>query len=68
MALKVLGVSGSMRAASHSARVLGIVLQAARERGAETRLLDLREADLPVYRPDATEEVAGEVYANDAVG
>lgn len=51
MALKVLGVSGSMREGSHSARAVGVVLEAARERGAETRLIDLRALDLPMYRP-----------------
>jgi FMN reductase len=51
MALKVLGVSGSMREGSHSARAIGFVLEAAREHGAETRLIDLRALDLPMYRP-----------------
>lgn len=51
MTLKVLGVSGSMREGSHSARAVGPVLEAAREYGAETQLIDLRELDLPMYRP-----------------
>jgi NAD(P)H-dependent FMN reductase len=51
MELKLLGVSGSMREGSHSARAVGFVLEAAREHGAETRLLDLRALDLPMYRP-----------------
>ena len=51
MSLKVLGVSGSMREGSHSARAVGFVLEAAREQGAETRLIDLRALDLPMYRP-----------------
>ena len=51
MAIKILGVSGSMREGSHSARALSLVLEAARARGAETRLLDLRASDLPMYRP-----------------
>jgi FMN reductase len=49
--IKILGVSGSMREGSHSARALRVVLEAASERGAETRLLDLRVSDLPMYRP-----------------
>jgi NAD(P)H-dependent FMN reductase len=49
--LKILGVSGSMREGSHSARAIGFVLEAAREHGAETRLIDLRALDLPMYRP-----------------
>ncbi len=54
MALNVLGVSGSMRDGSTSARALSITLDAARaQKGAETRLLDLRELDLPMYRPQS---------------
>jgi len=49
--LKILGVSGSMREGSHGARAIGLVLEAARPLGAETRLLDLRLLDLPMYRP-----------------
>lgn len=45
-----------MREHSRSRRALGLVLDAARARGAETRLLDLHAADLPMYRPDATAE------------
>lgn len=51
MTIKILGVSGSMREGSHSARALGVLLEEARARGAETRLLDLRAIDLPMYRP-----------------
>ena len=51
MSLNLLGVSGSMREGSHSARAVGFVLEAAREHGAETRLVDLRALDLPMYRP-----------------
>jgi len=54
VAINVLGVSGSMRDASTSARALSIALDAARAQGAETRLLDLRELDLPMYRPQST--------------
>lgn len=51
MSIKILGVSGSMREGSYSARSLGVLLEGARGLGAETRLLDLRAADLPIYRP-----------------
>ncbi len=56
MAIKVLGVSGSMREGSTSRRALSIVLEAARadDGEAETHLLDLRELDLPMYRPQPT--------------
>jgi NAD(P)H-dependent FMN reductase len=56
--IKILAVSGSMRAGSHGARALSLLLEAAREHGAQTRLLDLREADLPMFRPGATVQVA----------
>ncbi|MDQ3806215.1 MAG: NAD(P)H-dependent oxidoreductase [Acidobacteriota bacterium] len=67
MSVKILGVSGSMRAGSHSARALRAVTEAARARGAETRLLDLNDADLPVYRPEDTPRTAAVIAAQDAV-
>lgn len=51
MGIKILGVSGSMRDGSRSRRALQRVLDAAQQRGAETRMLCLREADLPMFRP-----------------
>ncbi len=71
MALKVLGVGGSMREGSYSTRALRLCLEAARRRGAETRLLDLRTAGLPMFRPDgdadaAVQEVGGLVRWADA--
>jgi FMN reductase len=53
MSLKLLGVSGSLRNPSTGLHALNYVLEIAREFGAETRLLDLRQADLPMYNPDA---------------
>jgi len=50
--MNVLGISGSMRQGSYGARALAIALEAAREHGGETRLLDLRVSELPMYRPD----------------
>ncbi len=69
MAIKVLGVSGSMREGSTSRRALSIVLEAARaEDGeAETRLLDLRELDLPMYRPQPTMQHESVAEAGKAV-
>jgi len=52
MAIKVLGVCGSMRAQSYSGRAVSFTLEATREYGAETRLLDLRRIRLPTYNPD----------------
>ena len=68
MTLKVLGVSGSMREGSHSTRAIGVVLDAAREHGAETRLIDLRVLDLPMYRPrGAAIETEGVLLASEGV-
>lgn len=66
-AIKILGVIGSMREGSHSAQALDIVLEAARGQGAETRVLDLRALDLPIYRPQGQTETAGMSEANEAV-
>lgn len=52
MAVRVLGVCGSMRAESYSGRAAAVALGAASAHGAETRLLDLREVKLPTYNPD----------------
>ena len=48
--LKVLGVSGSMRDASVSARITNLILDVAQKHGAQTRMLDLHEVDLPMFR------------------
>jgi NAD(P)H-dependent FMN reductase len=53
MSLKILGVSGSLRSDSFSRRSLDLVLDLAREHGAETRVLDFSLVALPMYRPDA---------------
>ena len=52
--LKVLGVAGSMRENSFSLQVLKMVLEEAQKRGAQTRLLALMEAGLPMYAPNAS--------------
>ena len=52
MTIRLLGVCGSMRADSYSSRLANIVLAAAREHGAETRLIELKALDLPTYNPD----------------
>ena len=56
-----------MREGSHSRQAVKLVLEAAREHGAETRLLDLRAVDLPVYRPKVMTETEGIKESNDAV-
>lgn len=52
--LKVLGIAGSMRENSYSLKVLQMALEEAKKRGAQTRLLALREADLPMYAPNTS--------------
>ena len=66
--LKVLGVSGSMQDNSASVRVTNLILKACREQGAQTRLLDLHEADLPMFRARTHQiEHAGRSGADEAV-
>ena len=52
MSVKILGVASSMRESSYSTRVLKMALEKAEKRGAETRLLSLRELQLPMYHPE----------------
>ncbi|MEJ7576999.1 MAG: NAD(P)H-dependent oxidoreductase [Pyrinomonadaceae bacterium] len=61
MTLRILGVNGSMRARAHSASALTVALEAAGERGAEIRTLDLRRTLLPMYNPDVEVAETGEV-------
>lgn len=55
MTARILGVVGSLRRKSYTRRVVLATLAAAREAGAETRVLDLAETALPLYNPDAKE-------------
>ena len=55
MSVKILGVASSMRESSYSTRVLKLALEKAEKRGAETRLLSLRELQLPMYHPENNE-------------
>ena len=50
--MKVLGISGSLRAASTARAALKIALEGAAAAGAAVELLDLRELDLPLYDED----------------
>jgi FMN reductase len=49
--LRVVGIGGTLREGSTSLGALRRALGAAREAGAETELLDLREIELPMYEP-----------------
>ncbi|MDH3361757.1 MAG: NAD(P)H-dependent oxidoreductase [Nitrosopumilus sp.] len=52
MGLKILGVASSMRESSYSTYVLKLTLEKAERESAETKLLDLRETQLPMYHPE----------------
>ncbi|MFC6826916.1 NADPH-dependent FMN reductase [Halopelagius fulvigenes] len=53
---KVIAVCGSRRDGSHTLKALRVVLDAARAAGAETEMIDLGAADLPLYHPDEDEQ------------
>ena len=67
MSIKILAVSGSMRANSQGRRALQLMLDAAQQRGAQTRLIDLCEMDLPMFRPGASTQCASVQEAREAV-
>jgi NAD(P)H-dependent FMN reductase len=49
MALKILGVSGSLRDGAYTLRLVNLAIEAAKTCGAEVELLDLREHPMPLY-------------------
>jgi len=57
--LKVLGVGSSMRQGSYSTAALNMILDMAKGNGAETKLLDLRQTNLPMLyaAKDDTHEI-----------
>ena len=59
MTIKILGVASSMRQGSFSTEALKIALDFAKQNGAQIRLLDLRETQLPILYSKAqeTEEI-----------
>ncbi|HEY5209724.1 MAG TPA: NAD(P)H-dependent oxidoreductase [Stellaceae bacterium] len=52
MSAKILAFAGSSRSGSLSQKILGLAVGAARARGAEVTLIDLRAFDLPIYDGD----------------
>lgn len=67
-ALRILGVSGSMHKGSNCAQLTNTILEAARLQGAEVRLLDLYEIDLPMFRAQSAPIThSGRNQANKAV-
>jgi FMN reductase len=63
VAFNLLGVSGSMRLGSYSLKALTMVLESAASHSAQTKLLDLRTADLPMFSPDRDEHAASVIEA-----
>jgi FMN reductase len=57
----IVGLGGSLRHGSRSRAALRRALDGAAAVGSETRLLDLRELDLPMYNPD--QDTPGETAA-----
>jgi FMN reductase len=53
----IVGIGGSLARASKSRAALQLALDGAAAAGAETRLLDLRELELPMYNPDHDEPI-----------
>jgi len=53
--LTIVGLGGSLATTSRSRAALAVALEGAEHEGATTRLLDLRELDLPMYDPDERE-------------
>ena len=70
--LRVVGLGGSLRAASTSRMALQVALDGAAASGAEVELLAIRDLGLPLYTaehgtPQAAREFAEAVYAGDAM-
>ena len=55
----IAGLGGSIAETSRSRAALEVALAGAEDAGAETRLLDLRELDLPMFNPEAQEPTSG---------
>ena len=72
MSMEVIGLGGSLRAASTSRAALQVALDGAAAAGAATRLLWVRNLDLPLYTaehsiPRSARELADTVYSCDAM-
>jgi FMN reductase len=63
----VVGIGGSLSENSSSLAALKIALDGAAEDGVTTRLFDVRELDLPMYRPDRTETPAAAEEMTEAI-
>ena len=57
-ALTIVGLGGSLAETSRSRAAVQVALEGAASSGAETKLLDLHELELPMYNPDDDEPTA----------
>ena len=54
--LHILGIAGSMRQDSYSTQVLKMVLEKSKKYKTDTQILELRQVNLPIYDPSASNE------------
>src|SRR5919198_3546223 len=54
--LHILGIAGSMRQSSYSTQVLKMVLEESKKYKTDTQILELRQVNLPIYDPSASNE------------
>src|ERR671931_1967359 len=54
--LHILGIAGSMRQGSYSTQVLKMVLEESKKYKTDTQILELRQVNLPIYDPSASNE------------
>jgi NAD(P)H-dependent FMN reductase len=54
--LHILGIAGSMRQDSYSTQVLKMVLAEAKKYKTDTQILELRQLNLSIYNPSASNE------------
>ena len=54
--LHILRIAGSMRQGSYSTQVLKMVLEESKKYKTDTQILELRQVNLPIYDPSASNE------------
>jgi len=64
--LTVVGLGGPIARVSRSRAALLRALEGGKAAGADTRMLDLRELDLPMYNPDESEPTEPAATLNEA--
>lgn len=58
---KLLGIGSSLRKNSSSNRILRMVLEKSQRYGADTKLIELREINLPTFNPNKPKETSDDV-------